>query len=448
MKLATGLGLLTGAVSLALLGAMAVSHLSDSTAGERNLTPPPSSPALIARGAYLAKLGDCAACHSVTGQPPFSGGLRMTLPIGAIYTSNITPDPEHGIGRFTLTDFDRALRFGVARGHTLYPAMPFASYANTRPEDVAALYAYFKAEVQPAAVPNRAREILFPLSMRWPLSFWRMLFAPTPQPFAPPPGTDAEVAQGEYFVDGLGHCGECHTPRAPTLQVEAQTAQDGAAYLSGAVIENYFAPSLRSGGAGTLGDWSESDLVRFLQAGANDRGIVFGSMSDVVTHSTQFLTAADAQATAKYLKTLTDEPRNAATVFRYDDTVHTALRSGDASARGAQVYLDNCAACHRPDGRGYDRVFPVLAGNPVVRASNPLSLTAIVLLGSSTPVTSGSPAQFTMPSFAWRLSDQQVADVVTFIRTSWGNDATQISAADVARVRKSAGSASPEHRDP
>jgi len=435
MRWAATLSLLAVAAALTLLGAMAVSRISDNGAGEDQLIPPPLSPALVARGAYLAKLGDCAACHSLPGKPAFSGGLEMATPIGAIYTTNITPDLTYGIGEFTLEDFDRALRFGVARGHTLYPAMPFASYANTTPYDVAALFAYFKTEVPAAAIPNRENDIPFPLSMRWPLSFWRMMFAPRPHPFVASPGMDEQVAQGAYFVEGLGHCGECHTPRALTMQVKAQTSKDGPTYLSGAVIENYFAPSLRSGGAGTIGDWNEDDLVRFLQTGANDRGIVFGAMRDVVVHSTQFMTDVDALAAARYLKTLTDETSNGAVVFRYDNTVSEDLRAGDTTRRGAQVYLDNCAACHRPDGRGYDRVFPELAGNPVVRAPNPISLTSIVLAGSRTPVTAGTPAQFTMPSFAWRLSDREVADVVTFIRRSWGNDATPISASDVASQR-------------
>jgi pimeloyl-ACP methyl ester carboxylesterase len=127
-----------------LLGVMGISYLADRTAGERNLVASERSPALIARGKYLARLGDCAACHSVPGRPAFAGGLRMAIPIGAIYTTNITPDPVNGIGRFSLADFDRALRFGVADGHSLYPAMPFPSYANTKPEDVAALFAYFQ----------------------------------------------------------------------------------------------------------------------------------------------------------------------------------------------------------------------------------------------------------------------------------------------------------------
>ena len=262
-----------------LLGVMGISYLADRTAGETNLVASKPSPELIARGEYLARLGDCAACHSVPGRPAFAGGLRMAIPIGAIYTTNITPDPVNGIGRFSLTDFDRALRFGVAGGHSLYPAMPFPSYANTKPEDVAALYAYFKYGVAAAATPNITNDIVFPLSMRWPLTFWRLLFAPKPTPFEAQAEGDPIIARGAYFVEGLGHCGECHTPRNLVMQVKAQTPSQGSAFLSGAVIENYFAPSLRNGGPDTLGGWSESDIADFLTTGANPRGIVFGSMT-------------------------------------------------------------------------------------------------------------------------------------------------------------------------
>jgi mono/diheme cytochrome c family protein len=363
----------------------------------------------------------------------------MQIPFGAIYTTNITPDPLYGIGRFSLADFDRALRFGVVDGHTLYPAMPFASYANTRPEDVAALYAYFKYGVSASAVRNRRNAVIFPLSMRWPLTYWRLLFAPRPRPFEPTPGGDPEIARGAYFVEGLGHCGECHTPRAVTMQVKAQTPADGDAFLSGAVVENYFAPSLRNGGPDTLGNWSEAELAGFLQNGANSNGIAFGSMADVIVHSTQYMLPEDAMATAKFLKSLHDAHDGVSTPFVYDEVVHRALKNGDASKSGAMTYLDNCAACHRTDGLGSQRVFPRLAGNPVVQANNPLSLISAILDGSMTPRTGAAPAQFAMPSFASRLSDQDMADVVNFVRTSWGNKASSVAAEDIAKIRRTAG---------
>jgi mono/diheme cytochrome c family protein len=435
-RVATAIVGITGVCGL--IGVIGISYLADKTAGERNLVAPEPSPALIARGQYLAKLGDCAACHSVPGRPAFAGGLRMAIPIGAIYTTNITPDPMNGVGRFTLTDFDRALRLGVAEGHSLYPAMPFPSYANTKPEDVAALFAYFKYGVAAASTPNIPNDIVFPLSMRWPLTFWRLLFAPKPTPFEAQAESDPIVARGAYFVEGLGHCGECHTPRNLVLQVKAQTASQGPAFLSGAVIENYFAPSLRNGGSDTLGGWSERDIADFLTTGANRHGIAFGSMSDVIVHSTQYLDPEDALATARYLKKLGPPAGQPTKSFVYNEVEHQAFKRGDASKPGALLYLDNCAACHRPDGMGYERVFPRLAGNPVVEAANPISLVSIVLAGAQTPRTAQTPAQFAMPAFAWRLNDRDVADLVNFIRSSWGNSAPTMSAGEVAVVRKAA----------
>ena len=425
---------MAGGAVAALFAAMAISFAGDRLAGENASFTPARNADLIDRGAYLAKLGDCAACHSVVGRPAFSGGLKMETPIGAIYSTNITPDATYGIGRFTFADFDKALRYGVADGHTLYPAMPFTSYYNTKPKDVQALYAYFKYGVAPAKVPNRPSDIPYPLSMRWPLTYWRWLFASKPAAFTAPAVYDAAEAQGAYFVDGLGHCGECHTPRNVFMQLRATTRTDGSQYLRGAVIESYFAPSLRSNGAGSLRDWSEDELAQFLKTGANSRGIVFGSMTDVIIHSTQYMSEADAKATAHYLKSFDSQDRSDQS-FAYDPSSHEALKRGDANSEGAMIYLDNCAACHRPDGRGYERVFPALAGNAVVEAGSPESVVSIIFRGSTTPHTPKTPAQFTMPGFAWRLSDIEVMQVANFVRSNWGNRGPQVTLEDVQSLR-------------
>jgi mono/diheme cytochrome c family protein len=422
-------------VLVAAVGGIAI-YISDATAGAKLAAAVDASSALVSRGEYLAKLGDCAACHSVPGHAPFSGGYRMSTPIGAIYSTNITPDATYGIGGFSLADFDRALRFGVSRGHTLYPAMPFVSYANTKPEDVEALYAFFQKGVPAAAVPNVKTEIPFPLSMRWPLTVWRWLWAPRPSPFQDE-RQDLQLARGAYFVQGLGHCGECHTPRGLAMELKAISPADGNAFLSGAVIENWYAPSLRSGGKGTLATWNEADLEQFLTAGVNRHGAVFGSMSDVIVHSSQYLTSEDAHAAAIYLKSIKDG--SSPTESTYDNSTDRSLSAGDATQRGAMTYLDNCAACHRPDGRGYEGVFPSLAGNPAVEASNATSVVSIVLGGSSTPKTPRTPAEFAMPAFGWRLSDQEVADVTSFVRSGWGNRASPVEESQVRDLRRQAG---------
>jgi mono/diheme cytochrome c family protein len=299
---------------------------------------------------------------------------------------------------------------------------------------VEALYAYFLRGVEPAAVPNREADIAFPLSMRWPLTYWRLAFAPKPEPFKEPAANDPTIAVGAYLVEGLGHCGECHTPRNAAMQVRAQNPSDGTLFLSGAPIENWFAPSLRNDGAGSLADWSEDEIAEFLSTGVNHAGASFGSMGDVIANSTQYLSATDAIAIARYLKSL-GNPDGRSRMFAYDDLTDQKLRDGDASARGALLYLDNCAACHRPDGRGYAEVFPSLAGNPVVE-SDDLSIVSIVLSGSMTPRTAAAPAQFHMPSFAWRLSNEEIADIATFVRSSWGNRAPPVEANEVNQRRK------------
>ena len=394
---------------------------------------------LVKRGEYLARAGDCVACHTSKGGAAFAGGLPMATPIGTIYSTNITPDPATGIGEYSYDDFQKAVRQGVAKnGDTLYPAMPYPSYAVVNDEDMKALYAYFMHGVQPVEQDNRKNDIPWPLSMRWPLAVWRGIFAPDVKAFQPAPQQDAVVARGQYLVEGLGHCGACHTPRSITMQEKALNNGEGTDFLAGsnAPIDGWTATSLRGDNRDGLGRWSESDLAQFLRYGRNDHTAVFGGMTNVVEHSLQYLTDEDITAIARYLKTLgAKDPNQVA--FSKDDTVARALWNGDDSKPGASVYIDNCNACHRSDGIGYKRVFPALQGNSVVLADDATSLIHIVLTGSTLPGLKGAPSDIVMPGFGWRLNDQQVADVVNFIRTSWGNTAkTSVTAKDVAEVRK------------
>ncbi|WP_249678659.1 c-type cytochrome [Pseudomonas abieticivorans] len=390
---------------------------------------------LIKQGEYLARAGDCVACHTAKGGKPFAGGLPMETPIGTIYSTNISPDKQTGIGDYSFEDFDQAVRHGVGKsGSTLYPAMPYPSYARVSDDDMKALYAYFMKGVEPVAQENKAVDIHWPLSMRWPLAFWRGMFAPKVEPFKAA-GTDEAVNRGAYLVEGLGHCGACHTPRALTMQEKALNPADGKEFLAGsAPLEGWIAKSLRGDHKDGLGSWSEADLVAFLKTGRSDRSAVFGGMSDVVEHSMQYMSDADLTAIARYLKTLPPtDPNDKPQV--YDKQVADALWKGDDSKPGASVYIDNCAACHRTDGHGYTRVFPALAGNPVLNSADATSLIHIVLKGGTLVATHTAPSNFTMPGYAWRLSDQEVADVVNFIRTSWGNQGSEVKASDVKSLR-------------
>lgn len=392
--------------------------------------------ALIKQGEYLARAGDCVACHTAKDGKPFAGGLPMETPIGTIYSTNITPD-KTGIAAYSFEDFDNAVRQGVAKsGSTLYPAMPYPSYARVTEADMQALYAYFMKGVEPVAQDNKAVDIPWPLSMRWPLTGWRWMFAPKVEAYQAPAAQDAVVSRGAYLVEGLGHCGACHTPRAISMQEKALSANEGNTFLSGsAPLEGWIAKSLRGDHKDGLGSWSEAQLVQFLKTGRSDRSAVFGGMADVIVHSLQYLSDEDLTAIARYLKTLPannpdDQPH------QYDEQVAKALWKGDDSKAGAAVYIDNCAACHRTDGHGYTRVFPALAGNPVLQSEDATSLIHIVLKGGTLAATHTAPSTFTMPAYAWRLSDQEVADVVNFIRSSWGNQASVVKAGDVASIRK------------
>ena len=391
---------------------------------------------LVKQGEYLARAGDCVACHTAKGGKPFAGGLPMETPIGTIYSTNITPD-KTGLGDYSFEDFDQAVRHGVAKnGSTLYPAMPYPSYARVSESDMQALYAYFMKGVEPVAQANKDSDIPWPLSMRWPLAGWRWMFAPKIEDYQAQAGADPVISRGAYLVEGLGHCGACHTPRALTMQEKSLSASDGSAFLSGsAPLEGWIAKSLRGDHKDGLGSWSEEQLVQFLKTGRSDRSAVFGGMSDVVVHSMQYMSQDDLTAIARYLKSLPavdpkDQPH------QYDKQVADALWKGDDSKPGASVYIDNCAACHRTDGHGYTRVFPALAGNPVLQTADATSLINIVLNGGTLPATHTAPSTFTMPAFAWRLSDQEVADVVSFVRGSWGNKGEPVKASDVANLRK------------
>ena len=399
-----------------------------------------TAPELISKGEYLARAGDCVACHTEKGGNPYAGGLPMATPIGTIFATNITPDPKTGIGGYSLEDFDKAVRHGIAKqGHTLYPAMPYPSYARVTDDDLKALYAYFMHGVEPVEQANRDSDIPWPLSMRWPLGVWRNLFAPAVEPLSPSAPlqyADAEIARGAYLVQGLGHCGSCHTPRAVTLQEKSLDERDPSYLAGGQVIDGWLAISLRGHSPDGLGAWTEEDIIQTLRNGRNAHFASIGAMNEVIQHSGQHLTDQDLTAIARYLKALPATPGSTKVAFSASDTTAKALHAGESPSRGAELYVDNCAACHRTDGQGYKEVFPRLANNPSVLAEDPASMIRVILAGSRLPSTQQAPSDLVMPDFAWRLSDQEAAQLVSFIRNSWGNQAPEVTAADVAKVRQ------------
>jgi mono/diheme cytochrome c family protein len=393
-----------------------------------------ADPALVARGAYLAKAGDCFACHSTPRGKPFAGGLPMTTPMGRIYSTNITPDRETGIGGYSEADFTRAVREGVAPdGRALYPAMPYPSYAKVSDADMKALYAYFMQGVTPIKQANRATDIPWPLNMRWPLKVWNIVFLDNAR-YQTKAGKDAQWNRGAYLVQGLGHCGACHTPRGVGFQEKALD-ESGRAFLTGAPLENWFASNLTGNHNTGLGRWSEDDLNMFLRTGANAHATAFGSMTDVINYSTQTLTDADTRAIARYIKSLpggrSDDGRP---YMRHPDgerVVLTALPNN----RGAHTYATYCMHCHGAGGLGAAPWLAPLAGNPNVLEPNPVSLINVTLNGTGTLVIGGVPAPYPMPKYHAMLTDEQIADVLTFVRGSWNNDAPAVSTKAVEKVR-------------
>ena len=426
---------------------------SDSMAGSTTADPKGAqagavfSDALVERGRYLARAGDCVSCHTGPGAAPFGGGLAMKTPFGTIMSTNISPDPEAGIGRYSEAEFARALRAGIAKGgHPLYPAMPYPSFARINDEDMHALYAYFQKGVAPVAQKPQATDLPWPFSMRWLVSFWNWLYLDKGV-YVADTARSAEWNRGAYLVQGLGHCGDCHTPRnGLTGGVKASSEKGGGdVYLSGALIDGWYAQPLRHTGHPSVAQWKAEAIVRYLQTGRTADTAAFGPMVQVVENSTQHLSKEDLAAVAVYLQSI-GAPAGASSAPAQPDLAATApqhattqaLRAGTVvgTYSGAMVYLNICAACHRTTATGAENTFPVLAGNSVVNAKDPTSLIRLVLAGSAMPSTTAAPSAIAMPDFGWRLTDENVADVLTFVRSGWGNQASTVTAAQVADVRK------------
>jgi mono/diheme cytochrome c family protein len=384
-------------------------------------------------GEYVARAADCVACHSIPGGKAFAGGLKMGTPLGAIYSTNITPDSETGIGSYTLADFDRAVRQGIAKGgRHLYPAMPYPSYSKLSDADVAALYGFFMKQVPPVHQANLKSGIPGLLSFRWPVGIWNYLFM-SDGSYVAKSGHDAAWNRGGYLVQGPGHCGACHTPRGIGMQ-EKSLDDSSPNYLAGEELDAWYAPSLRGDVRTGLGTWSKDDIVEFLKQGHNRIGTAFGSMTEAVNNSTSYLSDSDIDAIATYLKSLPATSTQQA--VDYDNATTAALLNQPATQPGSAVYAGTCASCHGFDAKGFTPYMPALVGNPVVLDHDSSSLINLMLNGSIPLVAEGTPDAYRMPQFRQQLSDQDIADVITFIRNGWGNRATAVTAAQIAKLRK------------
>ncbi len=380
---------------------------------------------LVARGRYLAQAGDCIGCHQARGGEPFAGGLAVPTIFGRIYTSNLTPDRETGLGDWSADDFWRALHDGRGRaGEYLYPAFPYPNYTRITRPDADAIFAYLRS-LPAVRRPNTPHALRWPYDNRPLLFFWRLLYF-RPGSFQNDDAHDATWNRGAYLASGLGHCVACHSPR------NRLGGTPRAAELSGGLIavQDWYAPSLTSDAGAGLGDWSVDEVVRFLKDGVTDRFAVFGPMAEVVHDSTQHLAEPDLRAMATYLKSL---PPNVADDAAPIET--TAAMREDLMTKGARVYATECVGCHQASGRGVPRAYPALAGNPGVIMNSTINAIRAVLNGGLPPGTDHNPRPFGMPPFAQRLDDEQIASVLTYVRASWGNRAPAVAPAEVQRYR-------------
>ena len=377
-------------------------------------------------GEYLARAGDCIACHTARGGEPFAGGFEMPTPFGTLYTPNITPDPETGIGKWTADDFYRAMHDGKSKdGSLLYPAFPYPSYTKVTRADADAIFGYIQT-IAPVKKKNKPHALTFPYNQRNLLIGWRALYF-QPGEYKPDPAQSAEWNRGAYLVLGLGHCDACHTSR----NMLGATVKDKE--LSGGLIplQDWYAPSLTSNREAGLGQWEIEEVVALLRTGISKRGVVFGPMAQVVHDSLQYITEADTQAMAVYLKSLatTDAPSD-------PGQIRTTESQGRASYdSGAKLYDRHCKSCHGANGLGVPPMYPPLANNQAITMAFSVNPIRMVLFRGFPPSTRGNPRPFGMPPFAYTLSDQEVADVVTYMRQSWGNRASAVSPADVAKYR-------------
>ncbi len=372
----------------------------------------------VRRGQYLVAAGDCMSCHLRAGGEPFAGGLALKTPFGVIYSSNITPDPQTGIGAWTGEQFYHAMHDGKGvHGENLYPAFPYPWFRRASRADDDAIFAYLKTTPAVNYTPPQ-NQLPFPLSIRSMVGAWNLLFVDS-HDYRTDPSQSAEWNRGAYLVNGLGHCGGCHTPKN-TFGGD-KSRQD----LYGGDLDNWVAPDLTSNTRTGLGRWNIEDITEFLRTGRNAHAAAGGAMADVITYSTSLLNDDDRRAIATYLKGEAASPDSA-----------TSPPDAGAMQRGAEIYSDACASCHLENGVGQPRLFPPLGHDAVLQQADPTGLEHLILAGVRVGTSPSRPSPLTMPSFAWKLTDQEIADVSTFIRNSWGNRAAPISAAAVGEVRK------------
>ena len=393
-------------------------------AGQANspLAADPAGGSVVDRGRYLATVADCGPCHAGLHGEPFAGGRPITTPFGKLRASNVTPDVATGIGGWSEGEFVRAVREGIGRrGEHLYPAMPYPYYTRMRREDVVAIRAFLLTQ---RAVPHAVdeNELPFPFRIRSFVALWNALYFHKGE-LSDSADQSAQWNRGAYLVEGPGHCGACHTPK------NRLGGDDKSRGLAGGVLDGWFSPDLRAEARTGLGSWSAAGIVDYLRSGNNAWAAATGPMAEVVENSTSTISDADLLAISVYLKSRSAPAHEASA---------TVAANADALMGGRTVYVDSCAPCHGADGVGVPRLFPPLKGSSVVQSANPTTLARVVLHGTQNAATDRAPTAPSMPPFAWMLNDAEVAEVLTYIRSEWGNSASTVSAATVRESRQRA----------
>jgi mono/diheme cytochrome c family protein len=406
-----------------LLGLVIGAALTWSTDGARAVGIDKQDFGQIARGHYLAIVGDCAACHTLPGSGhALAGGRPVETPFGTLLAPNITPDPQTGIGAWTDQEFINALTKGTGRHRTrLYPAMPYTYYTKLTRDDALAIRAYLNT-IPAVHNPVKSDQLPFPFNMRWTLAVWDALFF-TPGAFQPDPHKSAQWNRGAYLAEGPGHCGMCHTPK------NFLGADDTSKRLEGYALQGWFAPNITNDPRRGLGGWSVGDIVAYLKTGHNKTSAATGLMSETLNLSTSKMSDADLKAIAVYLKDAPpeNEENKTASADPPDQTVMKA---------GKRIYADECSGCHTSSGKGTPGLFPSLNGSPVVQQTDPTTVLHVVLRGALSVGTNTAPTAPAMPQFGWILNDDQIAAVVTYIRNTWGNAAPAVSASQVKKMRR------------
>ena len=383
------------------------------------------TPEQVARGAYLARAGNCAACHTDRGGAAFAGGKGIATPFGTVFASNLTPDARTGIGGWSAAQFWRAMHNGrAADGRLLYPAFPYPNFTEITRADSDALFAFLRSQV-PVTQVDRPHALRFPYNLQASLAVWRALFF-TPGVYEPVVERSVQWNRGAYLVRALGHCAACHSPR------NAFGATRDSLELSGGLIplQNWYAPSLASSAEAGVADWSTADVSALLRTGLAPRGAALGPMAEVVFRSTQYLSDPDIAAMTEFLKSLPQTPPHARPAVKLDRQVQ---------AHGETLYKDRCAACHGAGGEGASGpngvVYVPLAGNRKVLLDAPANLVHIIVNGGFPPTTPGDPRPYGMPPFGPALNDEEIAVLASYVRSAWGNAAPPVSALDVLDAR-------------